>query len=307
MKKQILSAFAMAACAATLQAQTTIVNYSTGGTNVPGYTGFFNAADGWNNVGDPLWEGQEGWTGSGTGADSVSVIAGTTPTGVGNASGTLGVFLPALPLNTTSVTLNRGFAPMNTATFTNIAVSFVAEWNIIDFFAPTPFDDAFTFDLRNSANTLSLLNFTMQGPATLPGFDYTLSSTGSAAIDQFDATYGALLRMQVDLVGTSYTGTLFSVDPVTRALTSIGGLTGGTLNNGLTASDFGNLQVGWTLDSGNPSDPGTLGLVVNEFTIQSTGDPIPEPGTWAMAALLVSGAAATIYRRRKAAKDAAAV
>ena len=34
--------------------------------------------------------------------------------------------------------------------------------------------------------------------------------------------------------------------------------------------------------------------------------PVPEPGTWAMAALLVSGAAATIYRRRKAAKKVAA-
>jgi hypothetical protein len=33
---------------------------------------------------------------------------------------------------------------------------------------------------------------------------------------------------------------------------------------------------------------------------------VPEPGTWAMAALLVSGAAATIYRRRKAAKKVAA-
>jgi len=33
---------------------------------------------------------------------------------------------------------------------------------------------------------------------------------------------------------------------------------------------------------------------------------VPEPGTWAMAALLLSGAAATIYRRRKAAKQVSA-
>jgi hypothetical protein len=36
------------------------------------------------------------------------------------------------------------------------------------------------------------------------------------------------------------------------------------------------------------------------------GGAVPEPGTWAMAALLLSGAAATIYRRRKAAKKVAA-
>ncbi len=303
MKKHILSAVIAAVCAATLQAQTTIVNYSTGGTNVPGYTGFFNSADGWNNVGDPLWQGQKGWTGTSSGADSVSVIAGTTPSGANDASGTLGVFLPALPLNTTSVTLDRGFTPMSTMFFTNIAVSFVAEWNIIDFSAPTPYNDKFTFDLRNTANTQSLLSFSMQGPAVNPGFDYTLASTGTSTINQLDASYGALVRMQVDLVGTGYSGTLWTVNPTTRALTLIGSLNGGTLNNGLTASDFGSLQVGWDLASGDPNQPGTLGLVVNELTIQSTGDPIPEPGTWAMAAFLVSGAAATIYRRRKAAKE----
>jgi fibronectin-binding autotransporter adhesin len=36
------------------------------------------------------------------------------------------------------------------------------------------------------------------------------------------------------------------------------------------------------------------------------GGAVPEPGTWAMAALLLSGAAATIYRRRKAAKKVSA-
>ncbi len=304
MKKQILSAIFAAACVATLQAQTTIVNYSTGGTNVPGYTGFFNSADGWNNTGDPLWEGQMGWGGTGNEADSVSVIAGVTPVGAGNASGTLGVFLPVTPA--TSIDLTRSFTPMSTAQFTNIAVSFVAEWNILDFDPPTPYDDSFTFDLRNAANTASLLSFTMQGGAAGPGFDYTITSTGTAPIAQFDSTYGALLRMQVDLSGTGYTGSLGLVDPITRAITPIGALTGGTLAGGFTASDFGTLLLNWTLASGDENDPGSLGIVVNEFTIISSGDPIPEPGTWAVGALLLSGAAASIYRRRKASSQAAA-
>jgi hypothetical protein len=114
--------------------------------------------------------------------------------------------------------------------------------------------------------------------------------------------------MRIDLVGTSWTGSMSSVNPVTRALTSVGPFTAGTLNGALTASDFGTLQVDWTMASGDTNAPGTLGLVVNELTIRSVGDPVPEPSTGALAAvgLLMCGAAATIfYRRRKAAKETA--
>lgn len=302
MKKQILAAIIAATSVAGLHAQTTIVNYSTGGTNVPGYTGFFNSADGWNNTGDPFWEGQQGWTGTGAGADSVSVVAGITPSGAGNASGTLGVFLPALPVPA-SVALNRAFAPMSTALYTNIAVGFTAEWSILDFGGTPPYDQ-FVFDLRNSAGNASVLSFSLQGPGdTLINTGYNLDSIGSATVGQLEATYGALLRMQVDLAGTAYTGAWELLDGTTRTVLGSGSLTGGTLAGGFTASDFDLLRLTW--NPGDVDNP-VLGIVVNEFTIISTGDPVPEPGTWAVGALLLSGAAAAAYRRRKAQGDKAA-
>lgn len=302
MKNKFLAALIAAASVTALQAQTTIVNYSTGGTNVSGYTGFFNTADGWSNAGDPLWEGQQGWGGSGTGADSVSQVAGITPSSpANNGSGTLGVFLPALPLNTTTPYLSRTFTPMSTALFNNISLNFVAEWSLLDF--GTTWDDTFTFDLRNTADTASILAFTLNPATAGPGFDYGFSSTGSATVAQFDTTYGALLRMQVDVTGSTYGGTWDLLDGVTRNVLSSGTINSGSLAGGAVASDIGALRLGWQLASGDANDPGALGIVVNEFTFTSTGDPIPEPGTWAVGALLLGGAALTIYRRRKAAGE----
>jgi len=161
MKTQLLAAALFSSCL-SLHAQVlgTNVNYSTGGTNVPGYTGFFNSGNGWNNSGDPLWSGQQGWTGSGTGADSVSVVTGTTPTSpAGNASGTLGLFLPSLPLNTTNIYLSRIFPQAIQLALSNATISFVAEWSILSF-GPNE-NDTFTIDLRNATDTASLLTFRM--------------------------------------------------------------------------------------------------------------------------------------------------
>lgn len=296
MKKYFLSAATALAVSATLQAQTTIVNYSTGGTNPPASGGFFNSGNGWSNVGNPLWEGQQGWTGTGTGADSVSVVVGVTPSGAGNASGTLGVFLPALPLNTATPYIERSFTPMSTVTFTNIAVSYVAEWSLLNFGGPGQ-ADTFTLDLR--AGGSSALTFLLDPNTAGLGFDYRLSSIGSGSVNQFDTTYGSLLRLQVDIAGTGYSGTWELLDPTLRTVLSSGSLNGGTLAGGFSASDIDSLRLGWQL-AGGTNAPGDLGIVVNEFTISSTGDPIPEPGTWAVGALLLSGVAATIYRRRKA-------
>lgn len=295
MKKNILAVVLAAASVATLQAQTTIINYSTGGTNVPGYTGYFNTTDGWTG-GAAFWQGQEGWTGNNSQADSVEVVAGYTPGGGGDNSGTLGLYAP---LFTTS-TLARAFTPMSTAVFTNISTSFVAEWSISQITAPNAFDDLFTFDLAQGV--VSGLLFGMQAPGSF-GFDYNLSvvdAGGSTA--EFGMNYDSVYRMQIDITGTTWSGTLYGVtDPSgTRTINSLGSFTGGTLANGLTATDLNTTYVEWVLDSGNVADPGSIALIANEFTFSSTGDPIPEPGTWAMGAILLTGAAAAAYRRRKA-------
>jgi hypothetical protein len=311
MKTRLLTAILFSTCF-SLHAQTlgTNVNYSTGGTNVPGYTGFFNSSDGWNNSGDPAWEGQKGWTGSGSGVSSVSQVAGTTPSSpAGNGSGTLGVFLSSLPLNTTNIYLSRAFTPasayFNTyAPFalTNTTVSLVAEWNILSF-GPNE-DDTFTIDLRNASDTSSLLSFTInnQGVSDPLSYNFLVSSTGTSTLPQFEGVYGGLYRIQVDLspVG-GYSGSFALIDPVTRASLSSFSLNSGTLAGGATSYDFGALRLGWELASGDVNAPGDLGFVVNEFTITSTGTVIPEPGTWVAGAFLAVAGAYTMRRRRKAA------
>lgn len=301
MKKHLFAAAAAVVSMASLHAQTTIVNYSTGATNVAGYTGYFSTANGWSGSTN-FWEGQQGWTGSGSGADSVEVVAGITPGGANDNSGTLGLY----PTTTPIATLDRSFTPMNTLTYTNIAVSFAAEFSIAEIVAPNGNNDAFVFDLNSSGT--SGLAFTMQAPAVNP-FDYTLRSVDSGGLTaEYALDYNSVYRLQIDLVGNAWTGTLYGVtDPSgARTIAAIGALSGGLLANGLSATDLNNLEVAWILDSGDANDPGSIALIANEFTIQSTGDPIPEPGTWAVGALLVSGAAAAAYRRRKMRSEKAA-
>ncbi len=302
MKKHILAAIIAAASMASLQAQTTIVNYSTGATNVPGTTGYFNTADGWDG-GTAAWAGDQGWTGNDALATSTEVVAGYTRTGssANNNSGTLGFYAPTVA----SVDLNRAFTPMSPLQFTNIATSFTAEWALADLNLGPLGSDTFTFSLNDGGT--SLLAFSMTTTGAGPGFDYKLSSDGSGApVAQFDLNADSVYRMQIDIASNgTWTGTLSGVsglDNLNPTITPLGAFTAGSLAAG-APSDIDNLNVNWLLASGNPATPGNLALFANELTIQSTGDPIPEPGTWAMAALLVSGAAATIYRRRKAAKE----
>jgi hypothetical protein len=296
------------AIAANAQAQlATNVEFSTGGTNVPGFTGFFNAADGWNNVGDPAWEGQQGWTGSGSGADSVSVITDVTPTSpAGNASGTLGLFVPALPLNTANVYLERAFTPGDPF-LTNVTVSLVAEWTIGEaFVGATALNDTFVFDLRTVDNTASVLTFQMNnvGVSDPLIYNYLVSSLGSTTQTQFETTYGGgggvVMRMQVDLTDTTFSGTYSALDGATRSVLGGDSLNSGTLAGGLSALDFGILRLGWNLASNNPNDPGDLYIAVNEFTVTTSGTVIPEPGTWAAAAILGLATVVVMHRRRRA-------
>jgi hypothetical protein len=303
MKALFLTIIAVASCiSAHAQIVSTNINYSTGGTNVPGYTGFFNSADGWNNTGDPAWEGQKGWTGSGSGASSVSQVAGITPSSpVGNGSGTLGVFLPSLPLNTTNIYLSRVFTPAPGLALTNSTVSLVAEWSILSF-GPSA-NDTFIIDLRNTNDTASLLSFRInnQGVTDPLSYNFLVSSIGSSTNTQFEGTYGGLYRMQVDLSPSGvFSGSYSLVDSTTRTNIASFSLNPGSLVGGYTSADFGALRLSWELASGNPNAPGDLGFVANEFTVSSVGTVVPEPGTWAAGACLAVAAIFIARRRRKA-------
>lgn len=262
MKKCFLALTFVAACIASAPASTTITNFTTG---------FFSPPD-WVSAGDPLWAGQQGWTGTGDG-DSVSVISGYSAPG--GASGTLGLFEP---LSTPSL-VQRDFTPMDTGSYSNITVSFVAEFSILELDDPNFYNDTFVFDLRSSSSDL-VLSFAMQAPSG-PGFDYTMTSVDSrGSITQWDLNYDAVYRIVIEMEGTDWTGALYGVnDPSgSRDIVFLGDFDGGSML--LDAAEFSRLDAGWHLASGDPGELGTIALVVNEFTVTSTG--IPEPSTWAL-------------------------
>jgi hypothetical protein len=279
MNRALLTAVSVSLVAiATAQSQT--VNYSTAN---------FSSGSGWNSTNDPLWQGQQGWTGSGSGADSVSVVDGYSLPG--GASGTLGVFLPDPPLNTTNVYLERLFTPADPLEYPTATVTFVAEWSILTF--GTADSDTFRIDLRNTDSSSSVLGFTMGKNGVDPGFNYVVTANGSTNRTQFESTYGGLIRMVVDMTGTTYSGSYALLDPTTRTNIASFSLNSGTLANGATVYDIGALRLDWILASG-ASNPGDLGIVVNEFTVST----IPEPSTVALLAMTGLGAAFLLRRRR---------
>jgi hypothetical protein len=281
---------------ASLHAQTvTQVNYSTGGTNVPGYTEFFqnfNVTDTVDPLDGPFCDGQDGWTQSGDGfADAVGVYL-YTPS-AGNASGSLGiVFAP----ETTSSIVERSFSAMDPSLFNSITVRYVAEWSVLDLGETV--ETAFRFSLTDNLGSNGLQFDLFDDGALPPGFDYRLQANSA---NEFALNYSALYRMQIDITGTSWSGELFAVSnpSTTRDMVLVGSFDGGSLSGALSASDLNLLGVGMFVD--NTDNLNALGMIVNEITVTSTGEPIPEPGTWAVGALLVGGIAASIYRRRKAA------
>lgn len=76
-------------------------------------------------------------------------------------------------------------------------------------------------------------------------------------------------------------------------------ITNGAIGTGTTWMDYNTVSIDWALASGNPNLPGYNYINVN--TVEVVATTVPEPGTWAIGALLLGGLAARVYRRRQAA------
>jgi|SanBayMetagenome_1026888.scaffolds.fasta_scaffold29305_1 MYXO-CTERM domain-containing protein len=76
-------------------------------------------------------------------------------------------------------------------------------------------------------------------------------------------------------------------------------ITNGAIGAGTTWMDYNTISIDWALASGVASQPGFNYINVN--TVEVVATTVPEPGTWAIGALLLGGLAARIYRRRQAA------
>jgi hypothetical protein len=241
--------------------------------------------------------------------DLVARVAGYTPTPLANSSliqGGLGVADSIFP-GTNNVQIWKTFSPSTTA-FANPTVSFFVEWSLIPSLEGAPYNlsDTFSFDLRNSANSASLLSLQLTPGINIQANSYTLQSiaSGVGTSTLVDLAYQALFQVQVDITGSSYNMQLWQINSTNRAvITNLTLVTGGSLATGTTALDFATIGVDWELASGNAAEPGSNYLIANQFQVTTSGTVIPEPGTWA-AALFLSLSAAYVVRRRKNAERA---
>lgn len=289
-------------------AQATETNYSAANfnTNVGYVRGF-----GIISTNQPLslrWQGNDPYDSiNDTGeTDLVARASGYTPSPLANSSllqGGLGVGDGILP-GTTNVQIWKSFSP-STTPFLSPTVSFFAEWSIIGssaLNAPYTNSDTFSFDLRNAANTQSLLSLQFTPGINIQSNSYTLQTiaAGSPTDTVVDLGYGSLFQIQVDMTASTYNLSLARLDPSTRAvITNINNLSTGNLSTGSFALDFATISLDWELASGNAALPGSNYLLANDFQVTTSGTVIPEPGTWA-ASLALLGIGALYMRRRRA-------
>jgi len=251
------------------------------------------------------WQGNDPYnTNTLTGeTDYVARVPGYTPSPLANSSliqGGIGIGDGILP-GTNNVQIWKAFSPSTTA-FAVPTVSFFAEWSLIPSLEGAPYNlnDTFSFDLRNAANSLSLLTLQLTPGINIQADSYTLQSiaSGVGTNTLVDLSYQSLFQIQVDMTGSSYSMQLTQINSTNRAvITNVTLVTGGSLASGTTALDLATIGIDWDLASGNASEPGSNYLIANQFQVTTSGTPIPEPGTWASACLLLFAAGYVVRRR----------
>jgi hypothetical protein len=270
------------------------------GTNVTGQNGSDPASDQWQGN-DPETETSPGVYVGGT--DIIALADFYTPGGAASGNSSLvqgGAYVSTNPLTsyipgTNAVSLWRSFTPF--AVGPSGTVSFYAEWTIIGSTNPSFTNlDAFSFDLRNAANTQSLLTLQFTPGINIQSNSYTLQTiaSGSATNTVIDLAYGSLFQMTVDVTGSAYDISLALISASNRTvLTNLPNIGAGSLSTGTTAEDFGTVAVDWDLTSGDPADPGSNYIIVNDVSV------VPEPSTYVLLGLSAVLFAVLVSRRRR--------
>lgn len=242
------------------------------------------------------WQGNDPYN-SGTGlgeTDYIARVPGYTPSPLANSSliqGGISVGSGVLP-GTNSVRIWKTFAPSSNSRF-------FVEWSLIPSLEGAPYNlnDTFAFDLRNAANTASLLRLQLTPGISIQPSSYTLQtiSAGVGTNTVVDLAYQALFQLQVDMTATTYNVSLAQINSTNRAvIASYTNLATGNLSTGTTAADFSTISLDWDLTSGDNLEPGSNYLIANQFTV------VPEPSTWALLVTAGITLGALTLRRLKA-------
>lgn len=265
-------------------------------------TGYFNTNAGYvrgysiiatNQPSDLRWQGNDPYDGFNGETDVIQFATGYTPSPLANSSllqGGSDIANGVLP-GTNQVRIWKSFVPLAAPT-----VSFSAEWSLVPSLLPGPYNlkDTFSFDLRNSANTQSLLSLQFTPDINLLANAYTLQTiaAGSPTATLIDLGYQSLFQIQVDITGSTYDLSLQQLNSTNRSvIVQYDLVSGASLATGSTAADFGTVSIDWVLSSGNPAEPGSNFIIVNDVSV------VPEPSTYAL--LLLSGAIAAAMLRRR--------
>jgi len=279
----------------------TVTNFSTGN---------FNTNNGWvrsisiigqntNSAIADRWTGNDPFnpiTDEGE-TDTILRVIGYTPgvSAVGNSSLVQGGLYSAEDIfpGTNSVRLWRTFTP--SVLGASDSVTFFAEWSVIGSLDGSfPQLDSFAFDLRTADNSSSILRLDLTSGINLLPNAYTLQAitdtgSGLATATLIDLGYQALFQVQVQMTGSTYDLNLAQINASTRAvITNYNLVSGGAISSGFSAAQFGLVSLDWELTSGDPQDPGSNYIIVNDFIVSSAVEVIPEAGTWAFGLMLVA-------------------
>ena len=192
-------------------------------------------------------------------------------------------------------------------------VTFSVDFSIISSAVSDPdpsydWDDSFGFNLLDASGATSLAKFSFNraaasGTNNLLGVQWI----GNGATNTLaDIQYGSLYRLTATLSGNTFDLSLGGLSTQTNGVGDVTGyllvtnqnlVTGGLLSGGGSALDFETVALDWELESGNAASPGSNYMVMNTATVYS--QVVPEPATWATGALLLTGVAASVIRRRR--------